>query len=94
MRDNKPRITFADLKSALDNMTPEQLAQPVVWEGDERGGYVRHIWIAEEDWVGESSDVDTWVPRSEVGTAVDTDDYKDAEVCIQKGTCHLMVDWP
>lgn len=85
-------ITYADLKAKLDAMTPEQLAQPVIWEGDERGGYVGSVWEAEEDFVGESSDADTWVPRSQVGTAVAADDYVDAEVCIPKGTVHLMVD--
>jgi hypothetical protein len=88
----KKRITYAQLKAKLDAMTPEQLAQPIVWCGDERGGYVNEVYEHAEDWVGEPSDRDTWVPRGDVGEAVSADVYADAEVCIPKGTVYLMVD--
>lgn len=91
MAQNKV-MTYAELKAACDKLSPEQLAQPVVWSGDERGGHVRHVWIFEEDWIGEPSDPETWVPRSGVGGSVDADDYKDARVCLPAGTVHLMVD--
>jgi hypothetical protein len=88
--DDKP-MTYADLKAAMDRLTPEQLAQPVVWAGDEQGGHVKSVWIAEEDWIGDSSDGETWMPRS---TALKdyAEDYEDAEVCLAIGTVHLMVD--
>lgn len=86
------KVTYAQLKAKLDTMNTEQLAQPVVWCGDERGGCVKTIYEHEEDWVGESSDRDTWVPRGDVGNGVDAEDYADAEVCIPKGTVYLMVD--
>lgn len=88
----KKRITYAELKAKLDTMTVEQLAQPVVWVGDERGGYVNMVYEHAEDMIGESSDPDTWVPRSEVGTSVSANDYADAEVCVPKGTVELVVD--
>lgn len=85
-------ITYAELKAKLDTMTPEQLAQPVVWSGDERGGYVKSIWEAEEDFVGDAGDHESWVPRSEIGKSVSAVDYADPEIGIPKGTVHLMVD--
>jgi hypothetical protein len=88
----KKRVTYAELKSKLDTMTAEQLARPVIWIGDERGGYVNQVYEHAEDMVGESSDPDTWVPRSEVGTSVSAEDYVDAEVCVAKGTVELVVD--
>lgn len=86
------RMTFGELKAELDKFTPAQLAAPVVWSGEERGGYVERLWVAAEDWVGEVGDHETFVPRSRVGIDVSSDDYKDAEVCIPAGTPHLMVD--
>lgn len=91
-RERRAAMTYALLKEQLDKLTPEQLTQPVAWSGDERGGYVKYVWIAEEDLVGEPSDHETWVPRSDVGTAVDANDYADAAVCLPAGTVHLMVD--
>ena len=90
MADDK-KMTYAELKAVLDTLTPEQLAQPVVWTGDERGGHVRYVWIAEEDWIGDSSDYESVLPRTEA-MKVDPESYGDAEVVIPKGTVHLTVD--
>ena len=84
-------ITYADLKRTLEQLTPAQLAQPVVWSGDERGGTVHKVWIADEDWIGEPSDHETWLPRSEM-LAVDPIAHADASVCIPQGTVQLLVD--
>lgn len=92
MSDDKTKaMTYGALKAHLDTLTADQLAQPVVWSGDERGGYVKYVWTAEEDWIGDSGDGETWMPRS---TAMKdyADDYEDAEVCLPAGTVHLMVD--
>jgi len=89
MTDEK-RITYAELKEQLDKLTPEQLALPVVWSGDERGGYVRSLWIAEEDWIGD--DHESALARSEVTRQKLEEDYEDARVIIPVGTVHLMVD--
>ena len=91
MSTQKTPMTYAELKAACDKLTPAQLAQPVVWSGDERGGHVRQVWTSEEDWIGEPGDPETWTPRSSVGSAVDADDYKDAHVCLPAGAVHLLV---
>jgi len=85
--DTAIKITYADLKATLDALTPEQLAQPVVWTGDERGGYVKEVWICPEDWIGDTSDHETWMPRSQAPA-----EYADAEVCLPSGTVQLVVD--
>ncbi len=85
------RMTYRQLKAALDALTEEQLEQPVIWSGDERGGEVRHVWIADEDWIGEDSDSETWLPRSQ-GLRLDPESYVEADVCIPRGTVHLIVD--
>ncbi len=87
---NKKQITYAELKERLDALTPEQLAQPVVWSGDERGGHVEYVWIAEEDWIGD--DHESALARSEVTRQKLEEDYEDARVIIPVGTVHLMVD--
>ncbi len=84
--------TYAELKETLGYLTPEQLAQPVVWSGDERGGRVRYVWIAEEDWIGDPSDHETWLPRSEAAKQHPKDREDCDDVCIPAGTVHLMVD--
>lgn len=85
------RMTYRELKAELDKLTPAQLARPVVWSGDERGGYVKHVWVAAEDEIGEPGDHETWCPRSEA-MKIDPAAYADAAVCIAAGTVHLMVD--
>jgi hypothetical protein len=82
-------VTYAELKSHLDSFTSDQLAMEVVWSGDERGGKVKSLWIAEEDWIG-GGDGDC-EPRSAVA-ANEPEIIEDADVLIPKGTPHLMVD--
>lgn len=82
-------MTYAELKVQLEAFTPEQLAMDVVWSGDERGGKVKSLWIAEEDWIG-GGDGDC-EPRSVV-TANEPEIVADADVMISKGTPQLMVD--
>lgn len=79
-------MTFAELKAQLELLTAEQLATDVVWSGDERGGKVVKLWIAEEDWLGtEDGDCE---PRS----VLDPEDAASAMVIIPKGTPQLLVD--
>ena len=85
-------MTYAALKTALEAMSPEQLAMPIVWAGDERGGYVKELWVAEEDWVG--SDREDCLPRSEMAKcepSISEDDMSMA-IVIAKGTPQLVVD--
>lgn len=54
--ETRKAITFAELKLHLDAMTPEQLAYPVMWRGEERGGPVIRIKILEDDQINPSGD--------------------------------------
>lgn len=79
-------MTFADLKTQLDALTPEQLAAEAVWAGDERGGTIKQLWVAKEDWIGtESADCE---PLS----ALEPEDAECGDVIIAKGTPQLLVD--
>lgn len=93
-------MTYADLKAQLDALTPEQLAADVIWSGDERGGKVLNVWIAEEDWIV-IGDYDDCEPRSayaDFKDSADEDERNDyarsltEDATIPKGTVHLMVD--
>lgn len=84
-------MTYAELKVELDKMTPEQLALDVTWSGEERGGIVKCVWVADEDWI-DNGDGDC-EPRSVVEENAEDDfDAKAAHVYIRKGTPHLTVD--
>ena len=82
-------MIYAELKAHLEALSPEQLAMEVVWSGDARGGKVKSLWIAEEDWIG-GGDGDC-EPRSVVA-ATEPEIVEEATVLIPKGTPHLMVD--
>jgi hypothetical protein len=79
-------VTFSDLKTHLETLTPEQLAANVVWSGDERGGIVKQLWIAEEDWIG------TCEGDCEPRSALDPEDAASGDLIIAKGTPQLLVD--
>lgn len=91
MSDEK-RITYAELKQQLDTFTPAQLAQPVVWCGDERGGHIKEVYVHAEDWIGDPGDYETYLPRSEALKQYAADDLESMEVCVPAGTVYLMVD--
>lgn len=44
-------FTWADLKTEIDKLSPDQLAMPVRWTGEERAGTVKCIEILTEDHV-------------------------------------------
>ena len=56
-RDDGPGYTFADLKAALDKLTPEQLAYPALWFGDEKGGRIHHLHVETQDHINPSGDM-------------------------------------
>lgn len=62
MSKRKPPITYRDLLDKISALTPEQLAMPVLWCGENRGGPVQGIWILEEDQINPSGD--GWEPVS------------------------------
>jgi hypothetical protein len=77
-------MTFAELKIQLDALTPEQLACEAVWCGDERGGKIKSLWIADQDWIDNDGECE---PRSVV-----PDFEGDVVVLIPMGTPQLWVD--
>lgn len=79
-------MTFADLKTHLETLTPDQLAADVIWSGDERGGTVKQLWIAEEDWIGTCEG--DCAPIS----SLDLEDAEGGDLIIAKGTPQLLVD--
>lgn len=91
MTDEK-KITYNDLLKQLRALTPQQLAQHVVWCGDERGGYVKEVFEHAEDWIGDKGDPDTYLPRSEALKQYAAADLENMTVCVPKGTVYLMVD--
>jgi len=82
-------MTYAELKAQLEALSPAQLAMDVVWSGDERGGKIKSLWVADEDWIG-GGDGDC-EPRSVVAVN-EPEIVDDADVIIPRGTPHLMVD--
>lgn len=79
-------MTFAELKTHLESLTPEQLALDVVWSGDERGGKIKQFWVAEEDWIG------TVEGDCEPRSTLDPADAESGDVIIPRGTPQLLVD--
>lgn len=49
-------MTYAELKSALDKLTPEQLEKPALWCGDDRGGEIESLGFTEEDTYRDDGD--------------------------------------
>lgn len=52
-RPEKPKaaMTFGELKAALAAMTAEQLAMPVLWCGEERGGEIQRVDVLDEEHI-------------------------------------------
>jgi hypothetical protein len=87
MNRKKP-ITFAELKAEIGRFTPEQLALPVMWWGDERGGDIDGVQVLDEDWLG--GDGEPPAPRSAFGE--DTRLPEELKVVWKKGTPVLSTD--
>lgn len=49
-------MTWAELKAQIDTMTPEQLAMPVYYTGEDIGGPVYRVWVLGEDYINPSGD--------------------------------------
>lgn len=89
---DETKMTLAELKAQLDKLTPEQLAAPAVWCGDERGGVIKEVYVHAEDWIGDRGDPETYLPRTEALKQYDADDLENMTVCVPMGTVYLMVD--
>ncbi len=55
--DDGSKYTFGDLLAALQKLTPEQLAYPAYWFGDEKGGRIEHLHVETEDHINPSGDM-------------------------------------
>lgn len=81
-------MTFADLKAALDKMSPEALAQPARWWGDERGGVVEKLDALDEDYVNFGEGFEPWSTYTD-----DPDVSRDEAIAeLPKGTPILGLD--
>lgn len=94
------KITFGELKAALDTFTPEQLRQYVMWGGEDRGGFVGEVHVFEDDQVNPSGDgwEDAADYRKQLLEDGETPDEADsivaAETVLHKGSPVLFVDVP
>lgn len=79
-------MTFAELKTRLESLTPEQLALDVAWSGDMRGGTIKQLWVAEEDSIG------TCEGDCEPRSVLDPEDAEGGDLIIPRGTPQLLVD--
>jgi hypothetical protein len=94
------KITFGELKAKLESFTPEQLAQKVMWGGEDRGGYVGEVHVFEDDQVNPSGDgwenaADYRKQLLEDGeTPEEADRIVESEIVLHRGSPVLFVDVP
>lgn len=50
------RLTFDDLDAFIKTLTPEQRAMEVMWNGEDRGGFVYQTLVLDDDQVNPSGD--------------------------------------
>lgn len=79
--------SLGQLKAMLDQLTPEQLKQPVRWSGEERSGKIDTMWVLEEDYVNPSGD-----GLEPVSAYKDEPEAIEAETRTPAGTVLLLVD--
>jgi hypothetical protein len=88
-------MTLGELKAALEALTPEQLAQPARWWGEERGGEIERVAIVKEELVNPTGDC--WEPLRSYQAEVDSgrvtfDEIRADGGVIPAGTAVLEVD--
>lgn len=54
-RNEEGHVTYATLKQVVNQMTPEQLAMPIIITG-EGGPHIVNVWTAEQDQINPSGD--------------------------------------
>lgn len=86
MGKQKKALTYGELKAALEGFTPEQLAMPVRWSGDERGGPIQSITILDEDYVDLGGDA------LEPASVYSEEDLEDVRHRYPAGTAFLITD--
>jgi hypothetical protein len=78
-------MTFLELKQRLESLTPEQLAEPVRWWGDERGGTIDDLHVLDEEYVNVG---DGFEPRS----TANVEHEDDITATLPAGTPTLVTD--
>lgn len=82
-------MTWAQLKARISTMTDEQLSEPVIWWGDERGGTVKEVFDLDDRYY--NSD-EGYFPRGVVTEQEFKDSVDDEDDFIEKGQPVLCVD--
>lgn len=85
MNIKEKHMTFQQLKDAIDKLSPEQLAQPVRWWGDERGGTIDDLHVTDEEYVNIGEGFE---PRS----MADIDEWTEIRATLPAGTPTLVTD--
>lgn len=86
MGKQKKAMTYGELKAALEGFTPEQLALPVRWSGDERGGPIQSVVVLDEDHVDLDGD------GLEPASLYSEEDLEDVRHRYPAGTAFLVTD--
>lgn len=92
--------TLGDLLAVLQNLPPKMLAHPIVWLGDERGGKVKRLNIAQDDILNDDgqatprSDMERYAQEENPGMTVEqaADETATFPVYAVKGQLILEVD--
>lgn len=82
-------ITWAQLKARIDTMTTEQLAEPVIWWGEEKGGFIASVSDLEEDYYKTDEGMQ---PRSSMNDEEFAEYVTDPEDFMEKGFPILWID--
>lgn len=85
----KKTPTWADLKVFANSLNGEQLAMPLRWWGEERGGKVTSIAALEEDYV---SDEEGYSPASSYDAVTLAEVLENDEPVMKCGTPMLYMD--
>ncbi len=89
-------MTFAELKAALEKLTPEQLAKPVLWCGDDRGGHIDSFGFTEDDTILDEGDTGELFTRSDFERICREDNeperFAKGVVTLEKGAPMLFTD--
>ena len=79
--------TWADLKEFANSLSDEQLDNPVIWWGDERGGKFSSADTLKEDYVNESGE-----GVEPIYLYKGDEDFENIQVVLKKGTPILQDD--
>ena len=85
----KKNPTWADLKAFTGTLMPWQLAQPITWWGDEKGGKVSSIDVLDVDFI---NDGEGYSPSTSFDAETLAELIEENEGVLVKGTPIVYVD--